>query len=102
MMLSNGFSLVQLKKDLDPGIWMSGLEKTWNLETDGLAYRNNRLFEHKFNKLRPMLKEGEEKESFLIEESVIQEDGSVQQIYIKKGENGGRDKVFELLWLRPQ
>lgn len=102
MMLSNGFSLVQLKKDLDPGLWMSGFEKTWNLETDGPAYRVNRHFEHKFNKLRPMLVEGQDKESFVIEDAVVQEDGSVQQIYIKRGVEGADDKVLELLWLRPQ
>lgn len=104
MMLSNGFSLVQLKKDIDPGIWMSGFEKTWNLVTDGTdgeAYRVNRVFEHKFSKLRPLLVEGEEKESYIIEESVVQEDGSVQQIYIKRGVDGKMDAVLELLWLRP-
>jgi hypothetical protein len=99
MMLSNGFSIVRLKEHIDLGIWQTGLEKTWNLITDGPAYRENRVFEHKLSRLRPDLKEDEDKESYRLENSYIQEDGSVQQIYIKRGSNGRNDKVFELIWL---
>jgi hypothetical protein len=99
MMLTNGFSIVRLKEDIDMGIWTSGLEKTWNLESDGEAFRMNRHFEHKLSNLRPDLKEDVDKESYRLENSYIQDDGSVQQIYIKRGRT---DKVLELIWYDEQ
>jgi hypothetical protein len=105
MMLTNGFSIVRLKEDIDMSIWTTGgIEKTWNLESDGEAFRMNRHFEHKLSNLRPLLKEDIEKESYRLEKSYIQDDGSVQQIYIKRGhpDKGKVDRVLELIWYDEQ
>lgn len=87
-MLTNGFSIV--KYGFKPSPNDLTMEMTWEPHNGA----NTESYLHELGPLRP---KDDEKISYLLEDSVIEPDGTVKQWYIKRDSKHG-DEILELSW----
>ncbi|KAJ5216260.1 uncharacterized protein N7498_002667 [Penicillium cinerascens] len=87
-MLTNGFSVI--KYGFPPGPGDLSMEMTWEPH-------NGAVEESYLHELGPLRRKDEMKESFLLEDAVMEENGRVRQWYVKRDSTLG-DEVLELSW----
>lgn len=87
-MLTNGFSVIKYGFPPEPGDL--SMEMTWEPH-------NGAVEESYLHELGPLRRKDEMKESFLLEDAVMEENGRVRQWYVKRDSTLG-DEVLELSW----
>ncbi|KAI9852722.1 MAG: hypothetical protein M1838_005917 [Thelocarpon superellum] len=104
VVLTNGYSIVEYHVPELPNF--DKTEMTWvgSGKDRSLTDDANFRYGHSLASMRPPLKEGAEKRSDLLADTVTEPDGHIRQVYIRRGsdsnENGtDEDAVIEPIWL---
>lgn len=97
LVFTNAYSIVQYPEGIpDLGL----VENTFTAFPDAEEGDTDREYRYSLGKLRPRLREGTEKRSWILEHA-INDAGTVRQFYVRRGAGrGGTDSVIEVDWVR--
>ena len=92
-LFANGYSVTQYRKGIE-SIDLNRMETTWS--------QPGHSFDQSLGPLRPPLGE-DEKKSYRLKNAILEENGSLRQIYVHRGDFAKEemDEVLELVWEAP-
>ncbi|KAF2156389.1 glycosyltransferase family 31 protein [Myriangium duriaei CBS 260.36] len=97
LVFTNGYSLVEYPSGLPD---MNLVENTFVAYPEAHDEDGVREFRFSLGRLRPRMKEGKDKKSWILEHAV-DDGGTVRQFYVRRGAGpDGTDSVFEVDWVR--